>query len=49
MLFRSYSGMNSSMDDILVGYDETQLALLADFLHRTTAAGRDATDTLADG
>lgn len=46
-LYHLYSGMNASMDDILVGYDETQLALLADFLHRTTAAGRDATDILA--
>ncbi len=46
-LFRLYSGMNGSMDEICAGYDETELQLLADFLHRTTHAGRAATDRLA--
>jgi DNA-binding MarR family transcriptional regulator len=46
-VFRLYSGMNASMDEICAGYDEDQLELLADFLRRTTDAGRDATDELA--
>jgi DNA-binding MarR family transcriptional regulator len=43
-----YAGMNSSMDQILDGYGDTELAVLADFLRRTTHAGRTATDELAD-
>jgi hypothetical protein len=39
--------MNTSMDQICAGYDDTELELLADFLRRTTNAGRDATDELA--
>jgi DNA-binding MarR family transcriptional regulator len=46
-LFRLYSGMNASMDQICAGYGDTELELLADFLRRTTKAGRDATDELA--
>jgi DNA-binding MarR family transcriptional regulator len=46
-LFRLYSGMNNSMDDIFAGYSEEELTLLADFIRRTTEAGRAATDTLA--
>ena len=46
-LFGLYSGMNTSMDQICAGYDDTELELLADFLRRTTNAGRDATDELA--
>ncbi|HVV23692.1 MAG TPA: MarR family transcriptional regulator, partial [Pseudonocardiaceae bacterium] len=46
-LYRLYSGMNDSMDDLCAGYDETELELLADFLHRTANAGRAATDELA--
>jgi len=34
------------MDQICAGYADTELELLADFLHRTTNAGRDATDEL---
>jgi hypothetical protein len=45
-LFRLYSGMNTSMDEICAGYADTELELLADFLRRTTNAGRDATDEL---
>ena len=44
-----YSGMNSSMDQILGDYDEAQLELLAAFLHRTAEAGRAAAQNLADG
>jgi hypothetical protein len=46
-LFRLYAGMNTSMDQILAGYTDTELKLIADFLGRTTDAGRDATDELA--
>jgi len=46
-LFRLYSGMNTSMDQLCAGYSDDQLELLADFLHHTTNAGRNATDDLA--
>src|ERR1700738_1493826 len=46
-LFRLYSGMNAAMDQICSEYTEAELELLADFLRRTTAAGRHATDELA--
>jgi DNA-binding MarR family transcriptional regulator len=46
-LYRLYSGMNASVDAILAGYSGEQLELLADFLRRTTDAGRSATDQLA--
>ena len=43
-LFRLYAGMNRSLDEICAGYTDEQLTLLADFLSRTTAAGRAAAD-----
>jgi DNA-binding MarR family transcriptional regulator len=46
-LFRLYGGMNTSVDEILAGYRDDQLELLADFLRRTTNAGQDATAKLA--
>jgi DNA-binding MarR family transcriptional regulator len=46
-LFGLYAGMNTSMDQLCAGYSDTELELLADFLRRTTDAGRDATDELA--
>jgi DNA-binding MarR family transcriptional regulator len=46
-LFRLYSGMNTAMDQLCAGYGDDELQLLADFLHRTTNAGRTATDQLA--
>lgn len=46
-VLRLYGGMNSSMDQICAGYDDAELQLLADFLRRTAAAGRTATDELA--
>jgi DNA-binding MarR family transcriptional regulator len=46
-LFRIYSGMNSSMDQICAGYTEAELELVAGFLRRTTTAGHTATDELA--
>jgi hypothetical protein len=39
--------MNTSMDQICAGYNDTELELIADFLQRTTNAGRDASDVLA--
>jgi DNA-binding MarR family transcriptional regulator len=46
-MFRLYAGMNRSMDQICADYTEAELALLADFLRRTAAAGRTATEALA--
>lgn len=48
-LFHLFSGMNRSMDQICADYAETELELLADFLRRTTDAGRGATDQLTGG
>jgi DNA-binding MarR family transcriptional regulator len=48
-IFRLYSGMNTLMDRICAGYSDTELRLLAGFLRRTTEAGREANDQLADG
>ena len=46
-LMRLYSGMSRSMNQILAGYDDSELELLADFLKRTADAGRSATEKLA--
>ena len=46
-MFRLYAGMNASMDQICAGYSDDELDLLADFLRRTTDAGRAATNDLA--
>jgi DNA-binding MarR family transcriptional regulator len=48
-VLRLYAGMNSAMDQIIGGYDEGQLELLAGFLHRTAEAGRAAAEELAGG
>jgi DNA-binding MarR family transcriptional regulator len=45
-LFRLYTGMNTAMDEICAGYTDAELELIADFLRRTTAAGRAAADEL---
>jgi DNA-binding MarR family transcriptional regulator len=45
-LFHLFAGMNRSMDQICAGYGEAELEVVADFLRRTTNAGRDATDQL---
>jgi hypothetical protein len=45
-LFRLHSGMNTAIDKLCDEYDDTALELLADFLRRTTDAGRRATDEL---
>jgi DNA-binding MarR family transcriptional regulator len=41
------SGMNTALDEILAGYSEAELAVIADFLRRTTDAGRAASDRLS--
>jgi DNA-binding MarR family transcriptional regulator len=46
-VFRLYAGMNASMDQVCAGYSAGELELLADFLRRTTSAGREAADDLA--
>jgi DNA-binding MarR family transcriptional regulator len=48
-LFHLYAGMNDSIDEILAGYSDAELALIGDFLRRTTSAGHDATTELASG
>jgi DNA-binding MarR family transcriptional regulator len=48
-LYRLLSGMTTAVDEICAGYDEEQLQLLAAFLHRTTEAGRTATQNLSAG
>lgn len=47
-LMRLYSGMNVSMNKLLAGYEDSELELLAAFLRRTTNAGKNAADELAD-
>ena len=41
------SGMNTALDEICAEYDDTELQLLAGFLHRTAAAARTAAERLA--
>ncbi|HEY1570652.1 MAG TPA: MarR family transcriptional regulator [Pseudonocardiaceae bacterium] len=46
-IFRLYTGMNAALDELIGGYTEAELTVLADFLHRTADAGKAATDNLA--
>ncbi|MBO0833751.1 MAG: MarR family transcriptional regulator [Actinobacteria bacterium] len=46
-LFMVESGMNSALDEILASYTEAELAVVADFMRRTAAAGRIAADRLS--
>lgn len=46
-LYRLYSGMNTSLEEICAGYADAELEVLADFLRRTTDAGQSAAATLA--
>jgi DNA-binding MarR family transcriptional regulator len=41
------SGMNTALDQICAGYDDKDLQVVADFLHRTADAARTASDRLA--
>jgi DNA-binding MarR family transcriptional regulator len=45
-MFRLYSGMSTAMDRVCADYTDAELAVIADFLRRTTDAGRAATDGL---
>jgi DNA-binding MarR family transcriptional regulator len=42
-VFALYSGMNEALDDICADYTEEQLAVIADFLTRASAAGHEET------
>nr|WP_296066688.1 hypothetical protein [uncultured Actinoplanes sp.] len=46
-LLGAFAGMNDAMEEICAGYDAAQLEVIADFLRRTAAAGREATERLA--
>jgi hypothetical protein len=46
-VFAEFNGMNVRMGQILAGYSDDQLDTIADFLHRTTAAGRASSDEIA--
>jgi DNA-binding MarR family transcriptional regulator len=46
-LLRLYAGLNRSMNKLLAGYSDSELAVIADFLRRTVDAGQSATDELA--
>ncbi|MEU0530966.1 MarR family transcriptional regulator [Amycolatopsis tolypomycina] len=48
-LFRLYAGMNTAMDELCAGYSEDELALIAGFLRRATAAGQAETAALTGG
>jgi DNA-binding MarR family transcriptional regulator len=43
-----YRGMNTAMDELCRTYTDDQLAVIADFLTRTAAAGAAAVEELAD-
>jgi DNA-binding MarR family transcriptional regulator len=43
------SGMNTALDEICAGYDDQELEVLADFLHRTAAAAQAAAERLTAG
>ncbi|GAB2686594.1 MarR family transcriptional regulator [Kribbella swartbergensis] len=45
-VFRLYQPMIGAMDDVLAGYTQEQLDLIADFLRRSVEAGRTATEKL---
>jgi DNA-binding MarR family transcriptional regulator len=47
-LLRLYAGMNRSMNQIYAEYSERELEAIADFLQRTSKAGRTATDQLSE-
>jgi DNA-binding MarR family transcriptional regulator len=38
-IFRLYAEMNAAIDDICAGYEDHELAVIADFLNRTAQAG----------
>ncbi|WP_234390828.1 MarR family winged helix-turn-helix transcriptional regulator [Nocardia suismassiliense] len=46
-LYQVLSGMNSRMDELCEQYTESELALIADFLRRTAAAGHESAAELS--
>jgi DNA-binding MarR family transcriptional regulator len=46
-LLSHYAGLSRSMNKLLASYSDSELEVIADFLHRTVTAGRDATEQLA--
>ncbi|WP_233224809.1 MarR family transcriptional regulator [Nocardia sp. MDA0666] len=47
-LFELFSGMNKRMDELCADYSGAELEVIADFLHRTGVAGREAAEELAE-
>jgi len=47
-MFEHYRGMNTAIDTLCETYDPTELAAIADFLTRATAAGKQATDQFTE-
>lgn len=47
-LYLVESGMNPALDEILAGYTEAELTIVADFLRRTADAGRTAAERLSE-
>jgi DNA-binding MarR family transcriptional regulator len=45
-LMSLYSGMGRAMNKLLAGYSDAELAVIADFLHKTVDAGEHATEDL---
>jgi DNA-binding MarR family transcriptional regulator len=48
-VFALYSGMNAALDEVCAAYTDEELAVIADFLGRTGAAGHQATRDLDEG
>lgn len=48
-LFEVLAGMNSRMDQVCQHYSEAELEVIADFLRRTSTAGQDSAEELAEG
>jgi len=46
-LLRHYSGLSQAMNSLLSDYSDAELKVIADFMRRTTEAGRAATEELA--
>jgi DNA-binding MarR family transcriptional regulator len=48
-VIRLFAGMNGAMDDVCADYTDEQLELIAGFLDKATAGGRQATEGLVSG
>ena len=47
-LLRLYGGLSRSMNRILADYSDSELEVIADFMHRTVDAGQQAAEALAE-